>query len=242
MWAGEVDQRCWCRRGCLVVAVLRPAGLHQPRRRLIPQLALVAGRAFSEAQFGRWSPVIGWLCWPVYCLMLLRQYRRLWVLDEYGLVQITPPGERARTYDGLLAVIGVCVIVALAGVVLSIIGLDWILAAVLGWFVAGIGLTWWTTEHHFPGHLRRLPPGLSSQSRRRIRDLTKAASEVEMLAADSGHGVPLMLATRAHLNSRYPGQTVLAYARTAKHARAYRALLKLDQPYAGFGLLIRLEG
>jgi len=66
--------------------------------------------------------------------------------------------------------------------------------------------------------------------------VSTSESEVEMLAADAGYGTRLMLAIRGHLNNRYPGQPVVAYARTAWHARAYLALLNFEQPNEGLGL------
>lgn len=212
--------------------------LHRPARRLIPRLALVTGRAFSRAQFGRWAAVIGWVTWPAYCFLLVRQYERLWIVDDHGVVQIIPPGQTARPTDGLLALSGISAAMVASGVTLSLLGLDWIGIVAVTWILIGLGFVWLTTEHDFPGRLRRLPAGLSRQQRVQIRAVARSASEVEMLAADAGRGTRLMMATRAHLLSSSPGEPILVYARTARHAQVYRALLELEQPFDTFGLLV----
>ena len=71
-----------------------------PARQAADSAARMTGRAFSRAQFGRWASFIAWLMLPAYCLLLIRQHRRLLILDKYGLVQITPCGRQLHPAKG----------------------------------------------------------------------------------------------------------------------------------------------
>jgi len=101
---------------------------------------------------------IAWLMWPAHCLLLVRQHRRLWILVKHGVVQITPPGERPRPTDGLLALSGIGAAGVVFGVALSVVGLDWIGIVAIMWILTGLLFVWLITEHDFPDRLRRLLP------------------------------------------------------------------------------------
>lgn len=156
--------------------------------------------------------------------------------DRHGLVQIVPPGRRAViSLRSLSVVAGISALVMVAVIAIAHLVGAWLYWVAGAWVVASFVLVWTVTNWTFPGRLRRVPE-LTRQDRRHLDRVARDSAEVTELVADPGHGTRLLLTVRSHLLQN--GGSVLAYARTAQHARSYTSL-GLRQIYPGYGLMWR---